>query len=265
MDSFVQNLLNAQNDNGINVLNLGKINNFESIKDEISNIINNKSGTLILEKGDKEFYRDDDDIIKVSDHIKLHDQLYGGCRSFQLLRPEPGWHEIYNGLSSDVDYNQWKFWAGDEYPNLFKFIKSLTSCYNCCINGFLPHSKFTVHREPIVKKFRNKWVMICRFHIPILTNNKCLNYVGDGLYHFEEGYNYFFNVAAKHDGRNDSDLPRYHLLYDLILTEKVIDMLRSATTVFPNMMIDLEVNPNRNVKSSNEEIFIAKENPFTEI
>lgn len=270
MSEITRELIEVHNDKGINVLELGKVDDFELLKYEVSDIISTKSGSLVLEKGDKNFYREDDDIIPVGDDKKLYDQLHGGCRSFQLLRPSPGWHEDYSGLSPDADYTKWKFWDGDNYPALSKLIKSLPSCYNFCINGFLPHSKFTVHREPIIKRFRDKWVMICRFHIPVLTNDKCFNYVGDGLYHFKEGYKYLFNIAAKHDGRNESDKARYHILYDVIITEQVIDMLKNGTIISPDIAMDLEVNPNRDVKTPRfpeppEELFIAKENPFTEI
>lgn len=265
MSNIVQDIFNAQNDSGIYVLNLGKLNNFDAIKEEALEIIKTKPGTTILERDDGSFYRDDDYIIKAEDHKKLYDQLHGGYRSFQLLRPEPGWTDIYYGLSSDTDYNQWKFWAEDTYPNIAKSLKSYPSCFNCCIGGFLPHSRFTIHREPIIKQYHDKWFMICRFHIPLTTNSKCSNYIGDGLYHFDEGNMYFFNVAGKHDGRNESDVPRYHLVYDLILTEQVINMLKNAETVLPNQKINLEVNPNRDVKSKEHDIFIAKENPFLEI
>lgn len=262
MTSIVKRLFEAQNDNGVNVLELGYFDNFDAIKKEALDIIENKQATTILAADDINYYREDDYIINAKDHKKLYDQLKGGYRSFQLLRPEPGWTDIYHGLSPDADHSKWKFWAANEYPNIENSFKQFPSCFNCCIGGFLPHSMFTVHREPIIKMYQNKWLMICRLHVPLTTNDKCSNYVGDGYYHFEEGKMYFFNLASKHDGKNESNVPRYHLVYDLVLTEKVIGLLESGKPLNPKVRINLEVNPNRDVKSNFEDIYVYKENPF---
>lgn len=62
---------------------------------------------------------------------------------------------------------------------------------------------------------------ICRFHIPIITNNKCTLTIHetDGSINTchmpADGRVFFLNAGKKHSAENDSDLPRLHLIVDV--------------------------------------------------
>lgn len=61
---------------------------------------------------------------------------------------------------------------------------------------------------------------ISRYHIPLITNDKCIvgaerNGVKKEVHFAADGRVYFLNTGLKHWVRNDSDQPRIHLIVDL--------------------------------------------------
>jgi hypothetical protein len=243
---FIKLLLTKDQLNAIQIMNLD---HFDSIQKECLDIINTKPATTVL-SDKRDYYSQDDEIIFAKDHTKLYDQLVGGYRSYQMFRPEPGWADQYGILKEEYQYQDWKFWFQEEYPYLANLLKTLPSCCNFCIGGLLPKSRLIVHRESTVKYFKNQPTMICRFHVPLMTNNDCYNYIGKGYFHLNEGVVYFFNIGSAHDGQNNSEYPRYHLSFDLILTENVLKMLKNGSILNPFEEITLPINPNRDVKNS---------------
>lgn len=57
---------------------------------------------------------------------------------------------------------------------------------------------------------------ITRFHVPLITNEKCLMCTTKGNIHFPaDGKIYFFNTGLKHWAENNSEFPRIHMIIDV--------------------------------------------------
>jgi aspartyl/asparaginyl beta-hydroxylase (cupin superfamily) len=56
---------------------------------------------------------------------------------------------------------------------------------------------------------------LCRVHIPLTTNPKAVMIMDDGEHHMDVGKCYRINTEAKHALRNDGNIPRIHLMFDV--------------------------------------------------
>jgi aspartyl/asparaginyl beta-hydroxylase (cupin superfamily) len=71
--------------------------------------------------------------------------------------------------------------------------------------------------------------LICRYHIPILTNPDVKFFVqrGTSVHEFHmpaDGNIYFFNQGLKHWVKNDGNTPRLHLIIDVHGQVEIDDM-----------------------------------------
>ena len=56
---------------------------------------------------------------------------------------------------------------------------------------------------------------LCRVHIPLQTCPGAVMIMDDGEHHMEVGKSYRINTEASHALRNDGDVPRIHLMFDV--------------------------------------------------
>ena len=76
-------------------------------------------------------------------------------------------------------------------------------------------AKSLVHRDSDDNDY------MCRLHIPLFTNDKCVFICNGTNLHMEAGKAYAVRVNLWHQIRNDSDQDRYHLLMDFYDTKKI--------------------------------------------
>jgi len=70
-------------------------------------------------------------------------------------------------------------------------------------------------------------VYMCRIHIPLITNPKCIHWTENGESHMPaDGSVYMLPVNVLHQIRNDSDEDRYHLIMDAYDTRKFTRTMR---------------------------------------
>jgi aspartyl/asparaginyl beta-hydroxylase len=70
---------------------------------------------------------------------------------------------------------------------------------------------------------------ITRFHIPIVTNDNVLMYLGGKPYHFEIGTVWYFDASARHAVENNSAHDRIHLVIDVRTSQATEALLKPDT------------------------------------
>jgi len=137
-------------------------------------------------------------------------------------------YSVFNRTGNPSDFsadNDWlykgkAFHQPEEYPALAKFIGSFPHLINFRINVMGGNSGLSFHNVTTLVKAEGQSFIVCRFHCPIITNEKAKMILEWKEYHFEEGDVYFFNNAAPHTGKNDGAETRVHLVWDVKLTKK---------------------------------------------
>jgi hypothetical protein len=151
---------------------------------------------------------------------------YGGALQWSLFNQ--------SGNTADAgacyqDRGSNRFVAPD-MPGLSRLFECFASrLINFRLNGILPGSGLSPHEEAILRGEQ----VFCRFHLPVFTNPRCRILLDNELFEYREGFVYFFNKGCVHGASNDSDHPRYHLVWDLWLDpwvmENVLDLEQSST------------------------------------
>jgi hypothetical protein len=100
------------------------------------------------------------------------------------------------------------------------FCSALPSLANMRLNLLGPGAALSPHEEHLVFILDDESVSIrCRFHLPLFTNDKARMMADGQWYKFEEGNVYAFNNGCVHAAENKGDEARYHLVWDMLMTE----------------------------------------------
>jgi len=70
---------------------------------------------------------------------------------------------------------------------------------------------------------------ITRIHVPVITNDNVLMYVGGKPYHFDVGTAWYFDASARHKVENNSTQDRIHLVIDLKSCDELDALLKPDT------------------------------------
>lgn len=71
---------------------------------------------------------------------------------------------------------------------------------------------------------------LVRIHIPVVTNDKVIMYVGGQPYHFPVGTAWYFDATARHRVENNGNDDRIHLVVDLKVCPGLETILKPLTT-----------------------------------
>ncbi len=145
---------------------------------------------------------------------------YGNASVFSLYNHsgDPG---DFRHNNSPFIGNKW-FAKAQQYPNIDRFLRVFPEKFNFRINllgnrsGLKPHQVYTIVPSPQ----RGQQVLLCRFHLPIVTNDSSYVIFRGNYHHFEAGEIYFFNNATVHTACNEGSGTRIHLVWDVVLTEE---------------------------------------------
>jgi len=66
-----------------------------------------------------------------------------------------------------------------------------------------------------------------RIHIPLYTNNECMQIFENRNYHLEAGYAYEINNRIFHSASNNGETPRVHIILDLLPKEKLKNLIKN--------------------------------------
>lgn len=70
---------------------------------------------------------------------------------------------------------------------------------------------------------------VVRIHIPVITNEQVVMYVGGNPYHFPVGSAWYFDASVRHAVQNNSDQDRIHLVADLKVCNALDKLLKPLT------------------------------------
>ena len=139
---------------------------------------------------------------------------------------------------TSVDHNlsvlDKKFHFASQYPALGEFISTFKHAINMRLNLLERKSALSPHEEHIVHRDKTgKFFLRTRFHLPLFTNLKAEMLLDNEIFHFEEGYIYFFNNGTIHSATNFSPEKRYHFVWDMLLTKESYDLMFNPSGAGP--------------------------------
>jgi hypothetical protein len=121
------------------------------------------------------------------------------------------------------------FHHASEFPAVDQFIKAFPHALNMRLNGMGQKSGLSPHEENIVHwcgpKRPTRFFVRVRFHLPIQTNDKAQLLLDGETFHFKARTIYFFNNGSVHSANNQGDTYRYHLVWDMLLTQDTYTLM----------------------------------------
>lgn len=113
------------------------------------------------------------------------------------------------------------------YPTLAEFVDAFPHAYNMRLIGMGRQGSLPAHEEHIIARGpKGTYILGARFHLPVFTNDEAEIVLDGEFYHFDAGSIYFFNKGCVHSASNHGASTRYHVVWDMLLTE------RTAETMF---------------------------------
>ncbi len=113
----------------------------------------------------------------------------------------------------------------EDYPTLARFIELLPGVTNMRLNGMPPGGGLSPHEEHVVRREGRAYYLRARFHLPIATNPDALVLLDGQWFHLDEGHVYFFNNGCIHSAMNNGATQRYHLVWDMTMSEDVVEYM----------------------------------------
>jgi hypothetical protein len=211
--SVVSELLKADtHEGGLKTLFIEKPDNFSMIKKECLDIVQNYNPSNVTDKHHRTFWTNP----------------YGEAKQWSLWN-NSGFFDENNSISANPEnIRNKKFHHYDSFPYLANFLNSWPDKLNVRLNLLSPGSGLGQHEEQIQQMWGEFNSIRIRFHLPIITNNKCLVFLDGEWFHFEEGNIYFFNNGCVHAAQNNSDIKRLHLVWDCLLTKEILKKLEGG-------------------------------------
>lgn len=122
-----------------------------------------------------------------------------------------------------------RFHHAATYPTIAEFITGFPHAYNMRLNGLDPGSGLSPHEEHVTWRSGNEYLFRARFHLPVTTNADSEMLLDEDFFHFAEGYIYYFNNGCIHSATNSGTTVRYHLVWDMRLTQETFDLMFSES------------------------------------
>lgn len=157
-------------------------------------------------------------------HITQWTKPFGQVVQFSLFNAS-GLFEDFSGDHNLSCFGK-QFHGAQEYPVLARFISAFPHLINFRINLMGPAAGLSPHEEHALFRTRSGSVGArLRFHLPVVTN-PCAELMLEGhVYRLDEGKIYFVNHGCVHSAKNGGDLPRIHMVWDMLLTAQTFDLM----------------------------------------
>jgi len=225
--SIISELLNADNHNGgLKTLFIDNPNNFSMIKNECIDIFQNYNPS---------------DVTNIN-HRTYWTNPYGEAKQWSLWN-DTGLFDENNSISAKPkNIKNKKFHHSDKFPYLANFLNSWPDKLNVRLNLLSPRSGLNQHEEQIQQTWGASNTLRIRFHLPIITNEKCLVFLDGEWFHFEEGKIYFFNNGCVHAAQNNSEIKRLHLVWDCLLTKEILKKLENGINISSKYSEEVDKN-----------------------
>ena len=156
-------------------------------------------------------------------HVTNWTKPEGVAVQFSLLNTSGDFHDTSTDHNFSVEGK--KFHHASEFPTLARFINAFPHATNFRLNGLGTKSKLSPHEEHIIHEWNNIWYLRTRFHLAIQTNKSAEVLLDKDVYHFEPEKIYYFNNGCVHSATNRGTDLRYHLVWDMLLTQETFDLM----------------------------------------
>ncbi|MBL1209297.1 aspartyl/asparaginyl beta-hydroxylase domain-containing protein [Geminocystis sp. GBBB08] len=188
--------------------------------------------------------------VQSKEHISNWSNPYGDVMQFSLLNHSGKFDDT--STDHDLQFESKSFHYQDQYPYLAQFTKTFPHAYNMRIMGLGKKSGLSPHEEHIVVRHRqegskNYYSLRARFHLPIITNEQAQLLIEDEIYHFAVGNIYFFNNGCIHSAYNLDSQPRYHLIWDMLVTESTFELMFSDSTNLVANFLEKMIGDNKKI------------------
>jgi hypothetical protein len=183
-----------------------------------------------------------------SNHVTNWTRPRGAVFQFSLLNASG----CYNDFSTDHEVTSFgkRFHASEKYPRLAELIASFPDTINFRLNVIGPRARLSAHEEHSVIRTAAGTVGIrARFHLPITTNSRAELMLDGSIYHLPANVVHFVNHGCVHSACNGGEQDRIHLVWDMLLTRQVFDLM-FGDSVCASMLVriaecDQQVTPLR--------------------
>jgi hypothetical protein len=188
---------------------------FSKLRSEIANLVTSNVPSEVAEE----------------DHVTNWTKPYGRAIQFSLLNGSGQFDDTSADHTKTVFGKS--FHHADKYPTLGEFIKFFPHAINMRLNGMSPSGGLSPHEEHIGWREGRKYFFRSRFHLPIDTNPDAVVLLDGDYFHLDVGSIYFFNNGCVHSAANRGNTQRYHLVWDMLLTEETIDLMFGDSSCGP--------------------------------
>ena len=197
---------------------------FEILQKEVSALVNTQKSSDVAQ----------------ANHRTNWTNPYGETHQFSLFNTSGRFDDTSTDHSKFIQGKQ--FHHADRYPTLATFINTFPGLYNMRLNSMGTNSGLSPHEEHIVWPSAAGWLrqtyqFRARFHLPVVTNEQAEMMLDGEYFHFREGNIYLFNNGCIHSAANAGATTRYHLVWDMFVSESMVEfMFSSIADELPNFL-----------------------------
>lgn len=120
-----------------------------------------------------------------------------------------------------------RFHHENDYPAMARFVELFKPLWmmGMRLNCLGPGSALSPHEEHVVHGHGDKVYVRARFHLPVESNAECEQMLDWDRYRMRTGEIYFFNNGCIHASRNYGNTPRYHLVWDIPMSQRAYEAM----------------------------------------
>jgi Aspartyl/Asparaginyl beta-hydroxylase len=165
------------------------------------------------------------------DHVTNWTKPYGQAIQFSLLNRSGDFADTSSDHTLTIHGK--RFHHETDYPVLAEFISLFPHALNMRLNGMSPQGGLSPHEEHVGWRQGRRYFYRGRFHLPIETNPEAVVLLDGDFFHLEPGSLYFFNNGCIHSAANRGNSQRFHLVWDMLLTQETIDLMFGTDSPWP--------------------------------
>lgn len=172
--------------------------------------------------------------VQEREHVTHWTQPTGAVRQFSLLNGSGDFADFRG--DHDLSCLGKHFHHADRYPQLAAFVGGFVHAVNFRVNvlgagaGLAPHEEHSLFLSEVgIPAVR------ARFHLPLRTSREARMTLDGHMHRFAPRTIYYFNQGCVHAATNPGNVPRIHLVWDLLLTRQAFELMFTDTPAPPGL------------------------------